>query len=56
MFFSDPNNYKYYGVSWPQFNKTDSSGTQKYMQIDKRWKVIDEPFTDAIRFWDSLRV
>jgi hypothetical protein len=50
-----PSEFK--GVTWNPINpKETSSSPLKYLEISKNPKIIQESFSDRVKFWNSLNL
>lgn len=45
---------KFEGIPWPSIEPKDEP--LPYMQLDEPPRLIDEPFTKYLSFWDDLEI
>lgn len=45
---------KFEGIPWPAIDPKEDP--LPYMQLDEPPRIVDEPFTKYLSFWDDLQV
>jgi carboxylesterase type B len=48
------NSLQFRNVNWPRVDSSDGRIPMKYLRLDLKPEIIDEPFTERIQFWDGL--
>jgi len=46
----------YQNIHWDPVTATSNQTSLKYLQLDETGKIIDEPFTNRLKFWDTLKL